>query len=85
MAAEKRSLDDLAAELRAAADRLTEGRDGPGKGIWRHRTSGGLYAAIDVSFRADMTVEVTYCPEMDYRVQFHRPIDEFLERFERVS
>ena len=79
----KRGLDDLASELQAANQLLDNESD---TAVWRHRVSGNHYVIFGLSFReSDLVVCVNYCPEADFRVQFHRPLSEWLERYEKVN
>jgi hypothetical protein len=80
----RKSLTELAMELEEAQNRL---RDSDGdKGVWRHKGRGTRYTQIDVSLReADMVILVNYCPEFYFRVQFSRPISEWLEKYEFVK
>jgi hypothetical protein len=79
----RKTLDELAKDLADAKNLISDHNN---VGIWLHLKTGKNYEVIDVSFREqNMEIEVIYCPENFFLVQFNRPLAEWLDgRYVRV-
>lgn len=77
----RKSHQQLHRELCDARDRVFRPT-----GDYTHNGSGDRYRVSDVSFReSDMSIEVIYYPVVFPAIMFHRPLEEFLERFTNRS
>jgi len=53
---------------------------------WRHVKSCDVYHVVGSKFReSDMSIDICYRPLTGYLVEFSRPVDGFLEKFEPVQ
>lgn len=79
---ERKTSDDFAAEYTQALDKT------PHNSIWRHKASGQTYRTYSYCWiEATADIAVTYRPlsAEPFKPVWARPLEEFLDKFERVQ